>query len=141
MMLTSKENNKELENLYNKFLEILNVKDILAPYLMSPLSKITNPQNTSELKLVKDSNSKRVNDLLKQNTTPVTLYDNLFLFRNTDKMFELKRDLLKMITIKNYNVDLASLSDKNLMYDFAKGMYFDVKAPDSKSTRDRTLIL
>ena len=26
------------------------------------------------------------------------------------------------------------------MYDFAKEMYFDVKAPGNKSTRDRTLI-
>ena len=114
----------------------MNGNDILAPHLMSPLSKITNPQNTSELKLVKSSNSKRVNDLLKQNTTAVTLYDNLLKFRNTGKMFELKGELLKMKTNKNYNVDLASLSDKKLMYDFAKGMYFDVKAPGSKSTRD-----
>ena len=33
-------------------------------------------------------------------------------FRDTDKEFERKGDLLKMITNKNYNVDLASLSDK-----------------------------
>ena len=45
-----------------------------------------------------------------------------------------------MITNKNYNVDLASLSDKKLMYDFAKEMNFDLKAQGSKSTRDRTLI-
>ena len=45
-----------------------------------------------------------------------------------------------MITNKNFNVDLASLSDKKLMYDFAKQMHFDKKAPGNKSTRDRTLI-
>ena len=45
-----------------------------------------------------------------------------------------------MITNKNYNVDFASLADKKLMYDFAKEMYFDVKAPSNKSIRDRTLI-
>ena len=45
-----------------------------------------------------------------------------------------------MITNKNYNVDLASLADKKLMYDFAKEMNFDLKAPGNKSTRDRTLI-
>ena len=43
-----------------------------------------------------------------------------------------------MITIKNYNVDFASLSDKKLMYDFAKEMNFDVKATGKKSTRDKT---
>ena len=61
-------------------------------------------------------------------------------FRDTGKEFELKGDLLKMITNKNYNVDLASLQDKKLMYDFAKEMKFDLKTPGNKSTRDRTLI-
>ena len=60
-------------------------------------------------------------------------------FRDTGKTFELKRDFLKMITNKNYNVDLASLQDKKLMYDFAKEMKFDLKAQGNKSTRDRTL--
>ena len=43
-----------------------------------------------------------------------------------------------MITNKNYNVDLASLSDKKLIYDFANEMKLDLKAPGTKSTRDRT---
>ena len=60
-------------------------------------------------------------------------------FRDTGKEFELKGDLLKMITNKNYNVDLASLQDKKLMYDFAKEMNFDTKALGNKSTRHRTL--
>ena len=74
------------------------------------------------------------------NTIPVTLYHNLLTFRDTGKEFELKGDLLKKITNKNHNVDLASLLDKNLMYDFAKVMYFDIKAHGKKSTRDKTLI-
>ena len=45
-----------------------------------------------------------------------------------------------MITNSKYNVDLASLSDKKLMYDFAKEMHFDMKAPGNKSIRDRKLI-
>ena len=45
-----------------------------------------------------------------------------------------------MITNKNYNIDLASLSDKKLMYDFAKEMHFDERHVGNKSTRDRTLI-
>ena len=45
-----------------------------------------------------------------------------------------------MITNKNYNVDLARLSDKKLMYDFAKEMHFDERRVGNKSTRDRTLI-
>ena len=54
--------------------------------------------------------------------------------------FELTGDLSKMITNKNYNVDLASLSDKKLLYDFAKEMNFDLKAQGNKSTRDSTLV-
>ena len=63
----------------------------------------------------------------------------MFTFRDSNKNFQLKGDLSKMITNKNYNADLASLSDKKLMYDFAKEMYFDVRAPGDKSTRDKTL--
>ena len=55
-------------------------------------------------------------------------------------MFELKGELLKMTTNKNYNVNLASLSDKKLLYYFAKEMNFDTKAQGNKSTRDCTLI-
>ena len=118
----------------------MNDRGILATYLMSPLSKITNPENTSQFKLVKDHNSNRVNDLLMKKKIPITLYNNILTFRDTGKEFELKGNLLKMITNKNYNVDHASLSDKKLMYDFAKEMHFDTKALGNKSTRDRTLI-
>ena len=68
-------------------------------YLLSPLSKITNPENTSQFKLLKDSGSNRNNDLLIHNTIPVTLYDNL-IFRDTNKEFKIEGDLLKMITSK-----------------------------------------
>ena len=133
-------NNQALENLNYKLLEKMNDRGILASYLMSPLSKITNPENSTQYKLVKDSSSNRVNDLLIHNTIPITLYNNLLTFRDTGKKFELKGDLLKMITNKNYNVDLASLADKKLMYDFEKEMHFDTKAQGNKSTRDRTPI-
>ena len=45
-----------------------------------------------------------------------------------------------MIFNKNYNVDLANIQDKKLMYDFAKEMNFDLKAQGNESTRDKTLI-
>ena len=118
----------------------MNDRGILASYLMSPLSKITNPENSTQFKLIKDSTSNRVNDMKVNNSIPYTLHDNLLTFRDTNKQFELKGDLLKMITNKNYNVNHASLSDKKLMYDFAKEMHFDIKRVGNKSTRDRTLI-
>ena len=133
-------NNQAIENLDNKLLEIMNDRGILASYLMSPLSKITNPENNTQFKLVKDSNSNRVNDLKIKNSKPITLHNSLLTFRDTGKEFELKGDLLKMITNKNYNVNLASLVDKKLMYDFAKEMHFDERRVGNKSTRERTLI-
>ena len=136
----SKENNLALENLNNKLLEIMNDRGILATYLMSTLSKITNPENTSQFKLVKDSSSNRVNDLKIHNSIPITLYGNMLTFRDTNKQFELKGDLLEMITNSKYNNDLASSTDKKPMYDFAKETHFDQKAVGKKSTRDRTLI-
>ena len=134
------ENNQALENLNNKFLEIMNDRGILATYLMSLLSKITNPEKASQFKLVKDSNSNRVNNLKINKTVPINLYNNMLTFPDTGKEFDSKGDLSKMITNKNYNVNLASLQGKKLMYDFAKEMYFDTKALGNKSTRDRTLI-
>ena len=131
---TSFRNNKAIENLSEKFLEKKNDSGILASCLLSPPSKTSNPENTSQFDLVEDSNSKRVNDMLIHNTIPVTLYNVLLIFRGTGNEFELKGDLLKMTTNKNYNVDLASLSDKKLLYDFAKEMYYDVKDPGRKST-------
>ena len=133
-------NNKAIENINNNLLEIMNDRGILATYLMSPLSKITNPENTSQFKLVKDPSSNRVNDLKIHNSIPITLYGNMLTFRDTNKQFELKGDLLEMITNSKYNVDLASLADKKLMYDFAKEMHFDQNAVANKSIRDRKLI-
>ena len=137
---TSMKNNQAIESLNNKLLEIMIDRGILATYLMSPLSKITNPENTTQFKLVKDSNSNRVNDLKIHNSIPITLYGNILTFRDTGKVFEMNGEFLKMITNNNYNVDHASLVDKKLMYDFAKEMNFDLKAVGKKSTRDRTLI-
>ena len=137
---SSIKNNQAIENVNNKLLETMNDRGILATYLMSPSSRITNPEKSSQFKLVKDPNSNRVNDLLMKNKIPNTLYGNMLTFRDTNKQFELTGDFLEMITNKDYNVDHASLADKKLMYDFAKEMHFDLKAVGEKPTRDKTLI-
>ena len=95
---SSKNNNKALENLNNKLLELMNDRIVLATSLMSSSSTLTNPENTTQFKIVKYSSSNRVNDLLIRNTIPNTLFYSLLTFRDTGKEFELKGDLLKMIT-------------------------------------------
>ena len=47
---TSNNNNEALENLNNELLEIVNGRGVLATFLMSPLSKITKPENVSQFK-------------------------------------------------------------------------------------------
>ena len=140
IMETYIKSNKAIENLNYKLLEIKNDKGIFATFLISPLSKITNPENTTQFIIVKDSSSNRVTDLLIINTIPITSHVNLLIFRDTGEVLELKEDLLKMITHKNYIVDLVSLAGKKLMYDFAKEIHFDVRSQGRKSTRDHTLI-
>ena len=131
---TSNNKNKALENLNNKLLETMNDRVIVASYLMSPLSTIIVRENYTQFELLKGPNSNRVNDMLIHNTIPITLHDNLLPFRDIGKELELKGDLLKTRTYKNYNVDIASLSDKKFLYEFAKEMNFDLKAQGNKST-------
>ena len=109
---------------------------ILASYLLSALSVITNFEHTSQYKLVKDLNSKRVNDLLINKTIPVTLHQSLLRF--SDKVFEIQGDLLKKITKKNYYVDPAKLPDKKFRNDFANELCFDEKALSKKTDRDKS---
>ena len=137
---SSFKNNQAIENLNNKLLIIMKDRGIISSYLLSPLSKIFNPENTTQFKLINDSTSDRINDLKINNSIPITLYNNILTFRDTGKEFKLKGNLAKMITNKNFNVNHASLSDKKLMYEFAKEMYFDERRVGNKSTRDRTLI-
>ena len=117
---SSIKNNQTIGNWNKKLLEIMDDRGILASFLMSSLSKITIPESTSQFRLVKYSSSNRINDSLIDNSIPITLFDILLTFRETGKELDLKGDVLKMITNKNYNVDLAKLSDKKLLYDFAK---------------------
>ena len=64
----------------------------------------------------------------------------MLIFRDANKQFELKGDLLKMLTKNKFNVDLDSIPDKKLRYDFAREMHFDVRGGCSKYTRDKMLI-
>ena len=77
-------NNRAKENLNSKFLEMMNDRGIITSNLLSPLAKITNPENSTQFKLVKDSSSNRVNDLLIHNSIPITLHDSLLTLRDSN---------------------------------------------------------
>ena len=120
MTETSINNNEALEKLTEEVLGETNDRGIIATYLFSPPYEFTNPEHTSQYKLIKDPDSNRVNVLITIKTVPFTLYNNLFLFRDTHQMIDFQKDFLKMMTNKNFNVDLAKLWDKKIMYDLGK---------------------
>ena len=60
-------------------------RGILESYLIFLLSKITQPQHTSQFKLVEDPQSNRINNLLKNKAIAVTLCDKISPFRDTDE--------------------------------------------------------
>ena len=105
---------KALPKLNDKLLEIFNDRGTIANCLFSPLSKISNPENTSQFELVKDPNSISVNDKLVYKTKLVTLYNKLITFHDTEKKFKLQGNHLKMMTNGNHNVDLLICREKNL---------------------------
>ena len=128
-----------MSNINDKLSEKMNDRGKITSYLLSPLSKITNIGKPSKFKVVEDPNSTKVNDLLNHNTIPVELYFQFLTFRDTDKKLELREDLSKLLTSKNYNVDLAKLSVKKTFH-FAKEKHFVETTPGNKSPRDRSLI-
>ena len=101
MTESSFKNNQALENINDKFLEIMNDSGIIASYLMSLLSKILSPEKTTHFQLVKHPISNGVNDSLIHITITVSLNNNLLTFFDGGKVFEMKADLSKMITNKN----------------------------------------
>ena len=97
---TSKENNKAVENLNDRLLEIKIYRCINSIYLTSLLFKITNHEQASPFKLVKCPDSNRVKDLSIKEQYEL-FYDILLTFRDTGKKFDVDGDLLKLKTNKN----------------------------------------
>ena len=90
----STENNKAEKKLNQKLSGIKNDRGIIARFLLSPASKISNTEDTSQPKVVKvpnSTNSNRVKDLLINETIPNTLFNQLLIIIYTDKKLEINR--------------------------------------------------
>ena len=136
-------NNKAIENLNEKILELMNDKGMIAPYLASSLVNLFKPENKSQFRLRKDLNSTKMNDFLIHGNIPVSLYSSMITFRDSKKTFKLDGDLLKVVTnLTNYkfNADHSSPQDKKLIYEFAKEMNYDTKSTDRPSIRQNSII-
>ena len=56
------DNNKGIENLNEKVLELMNDEEMIAPYLASSLVSLFKPENKSKFRFKKDVNSTKMND-------------------------------------------------------------------------------
>ena len=133
-------NNKAIENLNEKILELMNDKGMIAPYLASSLIEVFKKDNKSQFRLRKDPNSTKMNDFLIHGTIPVTIFSDVMVYRDSNKSFRLEGDLLKVITNYKFNVDHSSPQDKNLIYQFAKEMKYDIKSTGRPSARHNSMV-
>ena len=137
---TSVNNNKAIENLNEKNLELMDEKGMIASYLASSLVEVFKKDNKSQFRLRKDTNSTKLNDFLIHGTIPVTIFSNMIVFRDSNKSFRLEGDLLKVITNYKFNVDHSNPQDKKLIYQFAKEMKYDIKSTGRPSVRHNSMV-
>ena len=133
-------NNKAIENLNEKILELMDEKGMIASYLTSSLIEVFKKGNKSQFRLRKDPDSTKLNDFLIHGKIPVTIFSNMITFRDTDKTFRLEGDLLKVITNHKFNVDHSNPQDRKIIYQFAKEMNYDIKSTGRPSTRHNSMI-
>ena len=73
-------NNKAIENLNEKILELMDEKGMIAPYLALSLVEVFKKDNKSQFRLRKDPNSTKLNDFLIHGIIPVTIFSNMIVF-------------------------------------------------------------
>ena len=137
---TSIINNKAIEDLNENVSELMNYKDMIAPYLASSLVILLKPENKSQFRLLKDLNSTKLNDFLINGGIPVTLFSNMLTFRDSKKSFRIDWDLLETMTNYDFNVSHFNPNDQKQIYEFGKEMNFNIKQNGRKSDRDKSLI-
>ena len=134
------DNNKAIEKINEKILQLMHDQGLIAPYLMISLAEVFSLENKSQFRLRKDNNSTKINDFLIHRGIPVTFYSNLIAFRDSNKSFKLEGDLLKLITNRKLNADHFSSQDKKLIYEFAKEKNYDTKSVGRPSVRHDSVV-
>ena len=137
---TSIKNNKALESLNEKVLELMTHKGMVAPYLASSLVILCKPGNRSQFRLGKGVNLKKMYEFLIHRGIPVTLYSNMVTFRDSEKSFELDGDLLKLMTNSKFNADLSNPQDRKIVGEFAGETNYDAKSTCKPSIRHCSII-
>ena len=133
-------NNKTIENLNEKILELMNNNGLISPYSASSLVNLFKLENKSLFRFKKDLNSTKMNDFLINGGIPVTLVSNMLIFRDSNKSFKLEGDLLETMTNYDFNVDHSNQQDRKLIYKLAKEMNFNIRQKRNKRDRDKSII-
>ena len=110
--------NKAIENLNEKVLQAMNDKRLIDSSLLEFLKY----DNKGQFRLIKDPNSTKTNDFLINKNVPVTRFNNMLTFRDTNKIFKLEGDLLKVMTNNKFNIDHSDEQNREIIREFAKEM-------------------
>ena len=137
---TSINNNKVVENINEKTLELMNDKGLIAPYLASSLVNLFKPEIKSQLGLKRDLNSTKMIDFLINEGIPVTLFSNMITFRDSKKSFKLDGDLLETMTNYDFDVNHSDPRNQKLIYEFGKELNFNIKQKGRKRDRYKSMI-
>ena len=129
-------NNKAIENLNEKVLESMNNKGLID----SSLIEVLKSDNKGQFKLIKDPNSTKPNDFLINEKVPVTIFNNMLTFRDTNKIFKLEGDLYKVLTDYKFNVDHSNKQNRQIIYEFGKEMKYKLKNKGRPSIRHNSMI-
>ena len=129
-------NNKTIENINEKVLESMNDKGLID----SSLIEVLKSDNKGQFRLTKDPNSTKPNDFLINEKVPVTIFNNMLTFRDTNKIFKLEGDLYKVITDYKFNVDHFNKQNRQINYEFGKEMKYKLKNKGRPSIRHNSMI-
>ena len=133
-------NNKAIENLNERILELTNDKGLIAPYLASSLVNLSKLEIKSQFRLRKDLNSTKINDFLINEGIPVSLFSNMITFGDSNRPFNLDGDLLETMTNYDFNVSHSDPKNQKLIDEFGKELNFNIRQKGRKSDRDKSLI-
>ena len=106
----------------------------------SSLIEVLKSDNKGQFRLIKDPNSTKPNDFLINEKVPVTIFNNMLTFRDTNKTFKLEGDLYKVITEYKFNEDRSNKQNRQGIYEFGKEMKYKLKYKGRPSTRHTSMI-
>ena len=121
-------NTKAISDLNEKILESMNDKGLID----SSILEVIIPANKGQFRLTKDPDSTKRNDFFINENVPVTIFNKMLTFRDTNKVFKLEGDLYKVITNPQFNVDHSNKQNRQIIYEFGKEMKYKLKKKDER---------